>query len=88
MPDATTSSSTSKKSHQALVVRSGPEIDQFLSNLLQQENLEIQFAANNAEALHLAKDRPFDLILTGERTPGKRISNCCGGCGWSGPTRG
>ena len=71
MPDVTTFPPTSNKSHQALVVRSGSEIDQLLSNLLQQEKLEIQFAANNAEALQLAKDRPFDLILTGERTPGK-----------------
>ncbi|HET7105340.1 MAG TPA: ATP-binding protein [Candidatus Acidoferrum sp.] len=71
MHDAKTSSPISKKSHRALVVRSGLEIDQLLSSLLQQEKLEIQFAANNTEALQLAKEKPFDLILTGEQTPGK-----------------
>ena len=71
MPDATTSAPTARKSHQALVVRSGPEIDQLLDSLFQQEKWNIEFAANNTEALQLAKEKPFDLILTGERTPGK-----------------
>jgi CheY-like chemotaxis protein len=71
MPDATTSAPTANKSHQALVVRSGPEIDQLLDSLFQQEKWNIEFAANNTEALQLAKEKPFDLILTGERTPGK-----------------
>jgi anti-sigma regulatory factor (Ser/Thr protein kinase) len=52
-------------------VHSGPEIDQLLTSLFQNEKWEIQFAANNAEALQLAKGSPFDLIITGERTPGK-----------------
>jgi anti-sigma regulatory factor (Ser/Thr protein kinase) len=71
MPDAKPSASTSSKTHQGLIVHSGPEIDQLLASLFQQEKWEIQFAASNTEALQLAKDAPFDLIITGERTPGK-----------------
>lgn len=71
MPDTTTSAPTNNKSHPALVVRSGPEIDQLLGSLFQQEKWNIEFAADNAEALQLAREKPFDLILTGERTPGK-----------------
>ena len=52
-------------------MRSGPEIDQLLASLLRQEKLEVRFAANNAEALQLAKDASFEVVLTGERTPGK-----------------
>jgi DNA-binding NarL/FixJ family response regulator len=71
MPDATPPASTASKTHQGLIVHSGPEIDQLLASLFQQEKWEIQFAANNTEALQLAKDTSFDLIITGERTPGK-----------------
>ncbi|HEV8075770.1 MAG TPA: ATP-binding protein [Candidatus Acidoferrum sp.] len=71
MPDATPPTSNTAKNHRALIVRSGPEIDQLLTNLFQQEQFEIQFAAQNAEALQHAKDSPFDVIITGERTPGK-----------------
>jgi DNA-binding response OmpR family regulator len=71
MPDLTLPPSSGNQNHRALVVRSGPEIDQSLTNLFQQEKWEMQFAANNAEALQLAKDEAFDVILTGERTPGK-----------------
>jgi CheY-like chemotaxis protein len=71
MSDATTRQPTTNKSHQALVVRSGPEIDQLLGSLFQQEKWEIEFAVNNTEALQLARGKRFDLILTGEGTPGK-----------------
>jgi anti-sigma regulatory factor (Ser/Thr protein kinase)/CheY-like chemotaxis protein len=71
MPDATPSASATSKIYRALIVRSGPEIDQLLSSLFQKEEWENQFAENNADALRLAKDAPFDLIITGERTPGK-----------------
>jgi CheY-like chemotaxis protein len=71
MPDATPPASTASKNHQALIVHSSPEIDQLLTGLFQQEKWEIRFAAHNAEALQLAKDMPFDLIITGVRTPGK-----------------
>jgi len=71
MPDAITPASTANKNYRSLLVRSGPEIDQLLTSLFQQEKWEIQFAEHNTEALQLAKDTPFDLIITGERTPGK-----------------
>jgi CheY-like chemotaxis protein len=71
MPDAISPPATTSTNHRALIVRSGPEIDQLLSNLLQQEKWEIRFAANNTEALQLAKEAAFDLIISGERTPGK-----------------
>jgi DNA-binding response OmpR family regulator len=71
MSDATPPAPTAARNHRALIVRSGPEIDQLLTNLFQQEKWEMQFAANNADALQLAKDAAFDVILTGERTPGK-----------------
>src|SRR3981189_1825624 len=71
MPDAITPASAANRNYRSLVVRSGPEIDQLLQSLFQQEKWEIQFAEHNTEALQLAKDTPFDLIITGERTPGK-----------------
>jgi DNA-binding response OmpR family regulator len=70
MSDVTSPYSNGNKNHRALVVRSGPDIDQLLANLFQQEKWEMQFAANNADALQLAKDATFDVIITGERTPG------------------
>jgi anti-sigma regulatory factor (Ser/Thr protein kinase)/ActR/RegA family two-component response regulator len=71
MPDAPPPTSNTAKNHRALIVRSGPEIDQLLTNLFQQEKWEIQFAADNTEALQHAKDSLFDVIITGERTSGK-----------------
>lgn len=71
MTDAIPPTSSASKDHRVLVVRSGPEIDQLLTTLFQQEKWGIQFSANNAEALQLAKDASFDVIITGERTTGK-----------------
>jgi DNA-binding NarL/FixJ family response regulator/anti-sigma regulatory factor (Ser/Thr protein kinase) len=71
MPEPTFPSSATVENHQALIVRSGPEIDQLLANLFQKEKWEIRFAAHNTEALQLARETSFDLIITGERTPGK-----------------
>ena len=71
MPDAIDPPSTTGKTHKALIVHSGSEIDHLLTSLFQKEKWEIQFAANNEEALEMAKGAPFDLIITGERTPGK-----------------
>lgn len=71
MPDVISPPAATIKTYQALAVRSGPEIDQLLTNLFQQEKWGLRFAANNAEALQIVKDSAFDVILTGERTPGK-----------------
>jgi CheY-like chemotaxis protein/anti-sigma regulatory factor (Ser/Thr protein kinase) len=72
MPEPPSPSSAIVENHQALIVRSGPEIDQLLASLFQKEKWEIRFAAHNTEALQLAKETSFDLIITGERTPGKQ----------------
>jgi CheY-like chemotaxis protein/anti-sigma regulatory factor (Ser/Thr protein kinase) len=71
MPEPTPPSSATLENHQALIVRSSPEIDQLLASLFQREKWQIRFAPHNAEALQLAKDSSFDLIITGEHTPGK-----------------
>jgi CheY-like chemotaxis protein/anti-sigma regulatory factor (Ser/Thr protein kinase) len=71
MPDVTPPPSITGKNHQALIVRSSPEVDQLLAGLFEKDKWEIRFAANNAEALELAKNAPFDLIVTAEDTPGK-----------------
>ena len=71
MPDHAPAGPTTEKNPQALIVHSSPELDQLLTSLFQKEKWEIRFAAHNAEALRLAKENSFDLILTGERTPGK-----------------
>jgi CheY-like chemotaxis protein/anti-sigma regulatory factor (Ser/Thr protein kinase) len=58
------------KHYQALIVDSSPEINQLLKNLFDHEDWDIQFAKSNQDALDHAKQRPFDLIITGERTSG------------------
>jgi DNA-binding response OmpR family regulator len=57
--------------HNALIVDSSPELNQLLTNLFDPADWSVQFATDNREALLLAKERPFDLIITGERTTGK-----------------
>jgi anti-sigma regulatory factor (Ser/Thr protein kinase) len=52
-------------------VRSSTEVDQLLAGLFEKDKWEIQFAADNAQALELARNGPFDLIVTAESTPGK-----------------
>jgi DNA-binding response OmpR family regulator len=71
MPDTVPTAVTTTKNHRALIVDSSPEINQLLSSLFEHENWDIQFVAHNSEALELAKARAFDLIITGDRTPGK-----------------
>jgi CheY-like chemotaxis protein/anti-sigma regulatory factor (Ser/Thr protein kinase) len=57
--------------HHALVVDSTPEINQLLSNLFHQEEWDVDHARDNHDALELASQRPYDLIVTGERTSGQ-----------------
>jgi DNA-binding response OmpR family regulator len=59
------------ESHRALIVDSSPEINQLLINLFDPQEWKIQFALDNQEALRLASERAYDLIITGERTSGK-----------------
>ncbi len=69
MPDPR--SPVTLKNHRALIVDSSPEINLLLSGLFEKENWHIQFAEHNSDALELAKKEAFDLIITGDRTPGK-----------------
>ncbi|HTZ47164.1 MAG TPA: ATP-binding protein [Verrucomicrobiae bacterium] len=57
--------------HHALLVDSSPEINQLLTDLFDHEEWDIQHAKDNQQALQFAKERPYDLIITGERTSGK-----------------
>jgi anti-sigma regulatory factor (Ser/Thr protein kinase) len=57
--------------HHALIVDSSPEINQLLTSLFDHEEWEIDHAKDNQQALEFAKQRPYDLIITGERTSGQ-----------------
>jgi anti-sigma regulatory factor (Ser/Thr protein kinase) len=57
--------------HHALIVESSPEITQLLTSLFDHEEWEIDHAKDNQQALEFAKQRPYDLIITGERTSGQ-----------------
>src|SRR5215469_313277 len=54
----------------ALVVASGTEIDEFLTNVLSADGWSIHHAADNQHALALATTEPFDLIVTGRKMLG------------------
>lgn len=73
-PSSTSSdkgNSSSPQRHRALIVDSSPELNQLLTNLFDHADWTIHFAADNKQALSLAKEQPFDLILTGEKTTGQ-----------------
>jgi len=57
--------------HHVLIVDSGTEINHLLSCLFDPKEWRIHFAKDNQDALRLANERPFDLIITGERTSGQ-----------------
>jgi len=54
----------------ALVVDSGPEINELLDHVLTSEGWTIQRVTDNQAALPLAAANPFDLIITASRTSG------------------
>lgn len=56
---------------QALIVDSSPEINQLLGNLFDPSKWKIRFAADNKDALKLAKEESYDLIITSESTSGQ-----------------
>jgi DNA-binding NarL/FixJ family response regulator len=57
--------------HHALIVDSSPEINQLLTNLFNLEEWDVHHAKDNHDALEKARQRPYDLIVTGERTTGQ-----------------
>lgn len=52
----------------ALLVASGGDVDQLLTDVLASEGWSIQRAVDNQHALGLARAKPFDLIITGRET--------------------
>lgn len=56
--------------HRALIVDSSPELNHLLSTLFDPAEWKIQFARDNQDALRLARECSYDLIITGERTSG------------------
>jgi DNA-binding NarL/FixJ family response regulator/anti-sigma regulatory factor (Ser/Thr protein kinase) len=57
--------------HHALIVDSSPEINQLLTNMFEQDEWDVHHAKDNQDALEHARERPYDLIVTGERTTGR-----------------
>jgi DNA-binding response OmpR family regulator len=54
-----------------LVVDSGPKVNAMITRVLKDEGLEIRRAVDNKTVLSLLKENPFDLIITGQKTPGR-----------------
>jgi anti-sigma regulatory factor (Ser/Thr protein kinase)/CheY-like chemotaxis protein len=54
----------------ALIIDSGPELNQLLTGVLSKQGWTIEHAVNNDAALELAKTEAFDLIITGRKTRG------------------
>ena len=70
MAETTPVAPSTIQDHRALVVESDAELNQLLVGMLQKEEWEVRFAANNAEALEQAKAQPYDLIITGVHSSG------------------
>jgi DNA-binding NarL/FixJ family response regulator/anti-sigma regulatory factor (Ser/Thr protein kinase) len=58
-------------SKKVLIVDADPVIQELLQSVLDPAEWAIDQAADNKSALALAKDKSFDLILTGEKTSGR-----------------
>jgi len=70
MPEATPAGPTPVTHHRALIVDSNPELNQLITGILAQEEWEVHLAVSNGLALEMAKAKPYDLIITGEKTTG------------------
>ena len=55
----------------ALVVDSSPEVNAVLNRVLASDGWTVERAVDNKTVLSLVKQRPFDLIITGQRTTGQ-----------------
>jgi DNA-binding response OmpR family regulator len=71
MPSIPPTGSFAIEHHQALIVDSGTDINQLLANLFNREDWDIHIAKDNHDALNLAGQHLYDLIITGERTSGQ-----------------
>lgn len=56
--------------YRALIVNSSPEMNQLLTNLFDEREWKVQFAHDNQDALRLARESYFDLIITSECSSG------------------
>ena len=54
----------------ALIIDSGPELNELLTGVLSRDSWVVEHAASNEDALELAKADAFDLIITGRKTRG------------------
>lgn len=54
--------------HLALIVDSSPELNQLLADLFDPKEWKVLSARDNQDALRLAREHSYDLIITGERT--------------------
>ncbi|HEY1924169.1 MAG TPA: ATP-binding protein [Candidatus Acidoferrum sp.] len=70
MPAHCNDSSVDVSQQTALVIDSGAELDKLLTDVLAQDNWNVEHAASNEDALELAKADGFDLIITGRKTRG------------------
>lgn len=58
------------EAYRALIVNSTPEMNQLLTNLFDPREWKVQFARDNQDALRVARESYFDLIITGECSSG------------------
>ena len=58
------------ESYRALIVDSTPQMNQLLTNLFDPHDWRVQFARDNQDALRLARESYFDLIITSECSSG------------------
>ena len=65
-PCSNTVTPTAQKT--ALLVASGSDVDELLTNVLASEGWSIQRVVDNQQVLALARAKPFDLIVTGRKT--------------------
>jgi len=66
----TTPCSSALATKTALVVSSGSDVDELLTNVLAHEGWSIQSVIDNHQALARARAEPFELIITGRKTLG------------------
>jgi DNA-binding NarL/FixJ family response regulator/anti-sigma regulatory factor (Ser/Thr protein kinase) len=71
MPVNSPPAPTQIEHHHALIVDSSPEVNQLLTNMFEQDEWDVHHAKDNQDALEHARERPYDLIVTGERTTGR-----------------
>jgi DNA-binding response OmpR family regulator len=58
------------RNHRALIVDSGPELNELLRRMFEHEKWQVDVAANNEDAMEKAKAQAYDLIVTGIHTTG------------------